>query len=267
MKPLLVFLAASAASCTQMQPSSVTIAPRVLSSYVLDNGAQISDRPVLQTNLTVAATSGLYANLFQSTGSTPGGNELDATIGWSGELLPSEVSADLNLSYYDLDAVLHGPRGDLAVPLGEIRYTFTLGGHAIAPLLRGFAYIPVAGGAGEADGMAGPGIRHAWQVTEWLSLNQRTDVIYDTGGIFGNDDGWLASYAIGASWPITSWCTIDFPGVRVSAPLTHFDDGRETEAVVWGGLTFLFDLPKPTPTKETTNVRFPGLSDALQPDS
>lgn len=265
---LVIFLALTIlTSCAQLRPSSVTIAPKVLSSYVLDNGAQVSDQPVVQTNLTLAAESGLYASLFQSTGSTPGGDELDATAGWSGELLPLEVSADLNVSYYDLDAVLHGPRGDLAVPLGEVRYTWTLGTHAVAPLLRGLAYVPVAGGAGDPDGLAGPGVRHAWEVSEWLALNQRADVVYDTGGLFGNDSGWLVSYAVGASWPITDWCTVDFPGVRISAPLTHFDDGRETEVVVWGGLTIRFDVAinNRNPVKETTNVRYPRLSDSLRP--
>lgn len=262
MKTIFVSMAAMlTVSCTQLRPASVTAAPRALSSYVLDNGAQVSNQPVLQTNLTLAARSGLYANLFQSSGSTPGGSELDATVGWSGELLPTWVSADLNLSYYDLDRVLHGPRGDSAVPLGELRATWTVGDHAVAPLLRGLAYLPLDERTGDPDGLVGPGVRHAWEVTEWLTLNQRADVVYDTGGLFGNDSGWLTSYAIGASWPITDWCTVDFPGVRISAPLTHFADGRETEVVVWGGLTFLFDLPQPTRTpvhpEEATDGRYP----------
>lgn len=248
MKNVLLLVTVSVAvSCAQLQPAALAVTPRVKSSYVLITGQEISDQPVLQTDLNVIAKSGLYTNLWHSTGSTPGASEIDLTVGWTGTLVPEPFTAELNLSYYDLDRILHGPRGDLAVPLGELRYPFTLGDHSIAPLVRGIGYLPLGGDAGEPDGLLGGGVQHSWEVTTWITINQRADIGYDTGGVFNADDGVLGDYSIVCSWPINDWATIELPGFRWCVPLTHFNDGRETRFVFWTGVAIRFDVPKSSP--------------------
>lgn len=236
-------------SCAQMErqitEAEFTVAPRVSSQFVNVGGIVLHDRPVLQTSLTAATPSGAYANLFHSVGlddadlSNNGGDEIDYTVGWSGDLV-ERVTLDANVAYYDIHDIFHVPREDIVVPYATIGRPWELGTHILKPRIQEWGFIPAYGDSGAATSLTGLGLKHEWQLRDWLTLAQEADAKYDNGGFPDTDSGWLADYSLGLSWPISKHITLEAPGFRIVVPLTPFSDGRETELIGWGGFSVKF---------------------------
>lgn len=236
-------------SCVQMKrqvtEAEFTVAPRVSSQFVNYSGIVLHDRPVLQTSLTAATPSGVYANLFHSVGlddgdlSSNGGDEIDYTVGWSGTMV-EKVTLDANVAYFDIHDIFHMPQGDIVVPHVALGRVWELGDHTLKPRIQEWGFVPAYGDSGAATSLTGLGLKHEWRIRDWLALTQEADAKYDDGRFPETDSGFLADYSIGLSWPIWKHITLEAPGFRVVVPLTPFSDGRETELIGWGGFSVKF---------------------------
>jgi hypothetical protein len=76
----------------------------IRSKYVGPDGLQFYENPVIQSNITLKHKSGLFFDLWHSTGfnsdwSTDWDDEIDYTIGWKGKISP--LSLNVLLSYFD----------------------------------------------------------------------------------------------------------------------------------------------------------------------
>lgn len=239
------FLASCAVMKQQATGTEFTITPKVNSQFVNVAGIVLHDRPVLQTSVTAATPSGVYANIFHSVGLDDGdldsnfGDEIDVAIGWSGDIA-GLVTLDANVAYYDIHELFHMPQGDIVVPYATLTRAWKLGNHTLKPRIQEWGFIPAYGDSGAATSLTGLGLKHEWKIFDFLTLTQEADAKHDNGGSPDTDSGWLVDYSIGLSWPITEHITLEVPGFRAVVPLEEFSDGREVECIGWGGFSAKF---------------------------
>lgn len=108
MKKLVAFLFFVMVSCITVtvnaQDFSLNGQTMVRSKYVGPDGLQFYGDPVSQSNITLNHKSGLYFDLWYSTGfnsklSNDWDDEIDYTLGWSGKI--SQFNLSSSLSYFD----------------------------------------------------------------------------------------------------------------------------------------------------------------------
>lgn len=236
------------ASCAQLREQVVetemSLSSKVLSRFVNQAGLVLHDRPVLQTSLTAATPSGAYANLSHSVGlddadpSSNSGDEIDYTLGWSGNVV-EKVTLDANVAYYDVHKLFQVPQDDIVVPFLEIGREWQFGQHLLKPRVQGWGFIPAVGKSSSWTLLTGIGLKHEWKISDWLKLNQEADVKYDNGGLPDTDSGFLADISNGLQWTISEHIEIEAPGIRLTIPLTPFFD-RDFEVIGYGGIAITF---------------------------
>ncbi len=226
---------------------SVTSTSKLLSRYVGNNGAVLYNKPVVQTDVFVLLPRGFYADLWWSTGldstfSNDGGDEIDWNVGWSGQI-GAGVVFDVGVSFLDLAELFRGrgPIPDFVQPYTGIEKTFTPSeSHSLTPYLRIEFLLPVRDDV--RKGMyVHLGLKHTWKATEFLVLNQKAFVLYDTG-VAGFDPALIGQYQTSFDWSLSKRWTLSAPIFKFSIPLSSVSstDGRESKMVYGFGLSFLF---------------------------
>jgi len=226
--------------------ASVTVSTKVLSQYLGSDGAIFHDKPVLQTDVFIQLPRGVYIDFWHSVGldgtdmSSDYGDEIDYTLGWSGTL--KGFVLDTGVSYFELVELLDIPQGDVIQPYIEVSKGFnTNKSQSLTPYFRVEFPFPAKGSSPEKGILTYGGLRHTWQGSPMLTMNQEVYVLRDDGA-FGFDSAVVGQYHIRLSWNYFKRINIDFLSLDVSTPLTSVSDadGRKTEVVVGGGLTFNF---------------------------
>jgi hypothetical protein len=223
----------------------VNLSAKVLNQYVGDTGVVNYNRPVLQNDLTIThVSSGVYLDIWQSISlsrsgvSSNYGNELEYFIGWSGEIFG--IGADAGIGYFDLITLFNMPKGDVIQPYIELNKKAELGGHhTLIPYVRVEYGIPAKGNAKEFKGLyVYNGLKHGWQITEYISVNQKAVIIFDDGA-YGADRAWVGAYEISSSYRIIEWLAFDLSG-KVIAPFTKTTDGRKAQFIGSSGFSVTF---------------------------
>lgn len=218
---------------------------QVKDKYLLGKGIVAHNKSVIQTDLYIPLDKGLYLDFWWSSGfnkKLDGGfdDEIDETIGWSGEV--KNLDVDLGIAHFNLFRI-DRLDGDVVQPYFEIGKNFKVNDrHALTPYFRTEIYFPV--GWKGVDAKRGAhifgGIKHYWQALERLTISQKLAAVYDTGTFVNFDHGFLGDYSVGLGWKITDKITIDLPTFRAVFPLTDLKDGRKPNTVFGGGITFKF---------------------------
>lgn len=224
---------------------SFTLSSKVYSQYLIaDTGHIGHDKPVIQTDLFISLPKGFYFDLWHSAGldgtglSSDYGDEIDYTVGWNGKL--GEINLDLGVSYFDLVDLFKLPHGDLIRPYLELNKGFDITeSHRLTPYVYlGFPYSAKGDEFGHGF-FVRSGIKHAWQITPELTLNQKTNLFFDNGAC-GFDSGILGEYRCDIGWQISKSTTIDLISLKFVTPFTSLSDSRETEIVYGVGITHRF---------------------------
>jgi hypothetical protein len=240
----LVFVGFSFAAEDEKSPT-VTFSTKVFSKYVGEAGGLWSDKPVLQSDLTVNVGKGFYFGVWHSMSlSNPGtstdcGNENDPYIGWSGDAFGLNV--DLMMTYFDIVPVFNYPDGDSLEVSVKVGKMFDVSDkHSLTPYVNVKYGFPVHD-TGE-EGLDGTyiylGLVHNWAVTDKFSVTQKGVLVIDTGA-YGGDSGLLGSYELKGSYAFTKWVSLEVSGKAIG-PLSKINDGRKAHLIGSAGLVFSF---------------------------
>jgi len=220
----------------------LSFSSKVLNRYVGETGVVSYNRPVSQNDLTIThVPSGIYLDIWQSislshTGrSTNEGNEIDYFIGWSGDMWG--IGVDTGIGYFDLITLFNMPAGDVTQPYIELNKKIAIAGqHALTPYARIEYGIPAKGNAKEFRGLyVHTGLKHGWQVTDAISVNQKAAIIFDDGA-YGADRAWVGAYEAAPSYRFREWLSLDLSG-KVVGPFTGVTDGRTTQFIGSAGIS------------------------------
>jgi len=228
------------------KPFEATLSSKFISKYVDEAGVVVHNRPVIQTEVYVRnAETGIYLDIFYSTSvKNPGrdsnsANEVNYTIGWSKTVGP--IDLDAGISYIDLTPLNNGAQGDAVKTFMAVSKEFNvIDGHKVTPFIRMEYGFSVKGNAAESSSglQLHSGIKHAWQISEKLLINQKLMLVFDDGS-YGMNRGWIGSYEVGPSYRINEWVSLD-ANFRVVGPLHQINDGRKEQFIGMIGLTFYF---------------------------
>ena len=207
--------------------------------YLDNTGGIVNlDRPVVQTDLILSFDSGLYLELWNSTGLNGGGlssdygDELDLFVGWTEEVELLGVNLDLGVAYFDILPVGTLTDTDVIQPFIAVSKNFDVAeGQTLSPFIR-TEFIFGGANTNQGETYFHFGLEHAVEFTDALSLGHKIEVQYDPG-IYDFDAGWIGEYAIQFDWNVSKTITLTPISVRISTPLSDVNDERGTE-FVWG---------------------------------
>ena len=209
--------------------------------YVDRNGLKLYGAPVFQPSLTLNLPKNTYFDLWGSYGpagpSDDFGNELDVTVGRTGEF--KGLTLDYGLTYYTI-APLDQQKDDVFLPFVEAGKTLSLdslGEQEVSLYLRFEVVIPNTIYTGGTRVYLGGRMRNQTPLPR-LSLNHDLSVMHDSGG-FGVNRGFVVNYKGGADWALEKGRILTFPKVQWYKPLTKFSD-RQVELVLGAGFSFNF---------------------------
>jgi len=229
----------------------IVIATQLLSKYVGNAGAVFHAGAVQQTEITATLKSGIYFDIWHSMAwrdhssqnedgeeTMDYGNEIDWTIGWSGDLGESGFTIDAGVSYFDC-ANLWQTEFDTINPYVTIGYSTELTAEQkLSTSVK--VELPVVVGenfAGNHGTYITAGVEHTWQASEKLSLSHGPSLIIDDNP-YEMDKGLIGRYQVSADYALTEKVSLNAT-VSASSPLTSMSD-RETEIVSGVGLKISF---------------------------
>ena len=237
----LLFLGACATfPADRIQP---TLNMKWLSQDVRPNGAVKYDKPSVQTDLTLTHPNGVYVGLLDYAGandadlSSNKGDEIDYTIGYRTAVGPMKL--DAGFSYFDSFELWNGSRGNILRCYGDASVPITAGDHTLALYLRPEFRFPASGAQPEAGAWLIGGVRHRWEIAEFLNFRQGVSVNHDTG-FAGLDSGFIGSYEAHVNIPLSKVVSFDAISLRVYTPLSPLDDNRQTETALGAGIIVRF---------------------------
>ena len=229
---------------------SFVITANVRSEYVDPYGITESNHPVTQSEVTITSPSGVYLDLWHSHQlSRPGdlsydlGDEVDATIGWSGTLWekkPYSIDIDLGLTYEDYVG-LGKAQGDILLPYLELGHEFDLGkAVTVEPFVRLEYSIPVDGNPnGDLSGsFLFLGAKINAELSSKWSLNEKIQFETDDGAFGYKPGGVVADLTTTVSYKLTDAMSLNAE-VRLTKSLN--DSAEKGSAVILGlGATWTF---------------------------
>ncbi len=233
---LLIFV--SAASGQDVALTSV-----MRSQYVYGNGNPLHDKPVIQTDLCLSFSNGLWADVW---GSVPCdladtgkdyGTELYLTAGWAKTVGSYHVS--LGVGYDDLYHADRFEGSDWGTVIFEASKDFhPLRSFAISPFVHIETYF-IFDGSVIGDTFPRLGSYYSLKLSEIARLEGKGYLLYDPG-ILSNKAMLMGDLDTSVHWKSGKNSVLEFPYFRVIAPLTTAYGGRKFEAIWGAGITVKF---------------------------
>jgi len=183
-----------------------TISSMVFSKCVDDAGVVAHNKPVVQSDLTIThLRSGVYVDIWHSMSLTQGGisnnygNEIDYSIGWSGDF--AGIGIDAGVTYIDVIDLFTMPVGDVIQPYVELSRKFEVNDrNMITPFIKTEYGTPAKGNARELKGLhIHSGLKHNWNVKKRLTVTQQFVLTFDDGA-FGANRAWIGAYDLSPSY-------------------------------------------------------------------
>ncbi len=241
---LLFFFVAITTLTTFSQDFSVVAGSMYRSHYVGPDGLTFYSKPVIQSNVTLTHKSGIYFDLWTSTGlntnwSSDWDDEFDYTIGWTGNL-SKQIHMATSLTYFDDFDIFRGPFNDVLMGKVSLDMTKEISkSFSLNPFIEYSTYLipdkktPFGGGS-----IYGIGTNSKIAITKVLTATPSGKISYDNGafdvgpGLFVNLYGTLSlELSDHATWNVAE-ITAFFPvGTR---------DLVKNEFVFGTGLAFSF---------------------------
>jgi len=209
----------------------------VLNKYVTISGSTCEPDAVVQPSLTISHSSGLYANIWNSTGFEGyEGDEIDYYLGWAGDVVG--FNADISVGYYDLRDLFSGRSGNFWTVIGRLGKTFNIENFlSVEPFVR------IEGDIAERDTDLGGGVLYTGGMRiekllrPFLSMWCEPRVTY-TEGVYSSEPTTTGQYEMGIDWNCWRALTIT-PTAMISIPTDKVD--RETEFVFGGAISYGFN--------------------------
>jgi len=221
---------------------SVSVSSKVWSKYLGGTGRVALNKPVIQTDIFVSLPKGFYFDVWNSTGlddsnlSSNFGDEIDWTVGWSGNVI-EKTYLDVGLAYYDCYELFRSKEYDAFAPYIEVGRPIELDSHTLTPFGRVEWNLPVDSLVNSGT-YSYAGIKHGWKISKNFLLKQKVDFLYDSGS-FGVNSGWIGRYQGELSWQVFRVLSIEPISLKARTPITSMP-GHKTETSVGAGATLSF---------------------------
>lgn len=193
--------------------------------YVGGDGAVFYNNPVVQSNLFVGFSNGVYVDVWGSKSLTSGqnyGNEVDSAIGYA------KNGLDIGLAHWNLMPVSTLSSEDMLSPYVEFSKEWK---YYLTPFAKVEGLISLDG-SGSKVRLHG-GVSHVWQMTKDFSLSQKLSMVHATG----SNAVWTARHEISLVWSVTKSFSMDISSSSF-VPLNNA--GHETQIVPAVGVTYKF---------------------------
>jgi hypothetical protein len=224
-----------------LRPRTVMVNSSFRSKYLFSSGANLYDKPVVQSEVFVSLVNGIFLDVWNS---VPvclhelGDNyatEIFTTVGWMGNI--KEYTIQAGLSYEDIHHTLHFEASDYIILSSEVLREFKKGKMSVSPFARTEVNF-TRNGSSNGDVFVKMGSRYEYSLCPLLTLKGKMMVVYDPG-IAGGNVAWVGNIDMGLWW---KWAraNIEFPYIRFVQPLTRVTDGRKADIVYGAGMTFTF---------------------------
>ncbi|MEI6420314.1 MAG: hypothetical protein WCO30_01645 [bacterium] len=212
------------------------------SKYMGTDGEVYDKRAVSQTYLSLAhLPTGIYFSAWSNNPLTSNGcsDELDLTIGWSGDIGP--LSLNLGVAYYDLK--YFGRRKDspnYLAPFIEVSKEIGIFGNKVTPYIR-FEADYIVGNSQDCTGgfQSSIGCRFSREVTEWLSLRADAGITLDDG-VYDFQKNEVLFAKVGLDF---SWKSVTFgPELQVFHLCSHPGERADQQTNVAVGITVGYEF-------------------------
>lgn len=220
---------------------SITLSSKIWTKYLGTNGFVYHEEPVIQTDLFISLPKGFYVDIWHSVGlddnnlSSNYGNELDYTLGWSGEI--KGFLFDTGISYFDIYKTFENSGEDIIQPYVVLSKEIPVSNSVFSPYLK--AELPFSAKNSNSKGIyLYAGINHLLELTEKLSVNHEMYFLHDNGA-FGLNSGIIGGYNAGLSYNISNHVILEPILIKTTTPLFGAEL-RKTETVFGSGITFNF---------------------------
>ncbi len=169
-------------------------------------------------------------------------NEIDLSVGWTGNLGKTGLNVDVGLSHFNIYQLGQWDKSDimelyielsLAEPIEIVRDAFSINPYLRTETMRDC-------GSGESINFETTihfGLKSDWKITDEISVNQKIRMVYDPG-IFDLAAGFVLMYDASVDVKIFKELTWNAVQVRQSVPFVS--DRRDTSTVLGTGFTLNF---------------------------
>jgi len=224
---------------------------RFQSQSVSPFGKLIWPKPVEQQEVTVwfPKVNGIpgrfyfdlwHSTNFDSTFDGEGADEVDASIGWKGEIW-NGIGLNLWATYLDFQPIMKTPeKGDQVRFFAELDRKFQITKtQSLTPFVRFEVPWGLKGYKDDSGLRVYPGVKHNWEFVPNWAIYQKLNLCLDDGAT-GLQPAVIGDYKTGLTWKVNSWLTIEPINFRVVQPLNSISDGRETEMIVGAAVGIKF---------------------------
>ena len=214
---IVVLVASTANLFAQEKEKESSYRPHVLFSttwlakYIGRNGVIFHDEDVMNSSLAVTLPKGFYLNLFHSVGfddsnlNSNFADEIDYTLGWSGEVKTVHVNA--GISYFDVFKI-GSSKGDIIQPYLYLSKTWKFGQNSITPIIQLDTFLPVKSKVLKEGLLIKAGISYSYPIFKQLSINLSMNIRYDNGAI-AFQKAWLLQNSANLKWSINKWSSVE----------------------------------------------------------
>lgn len=220
------------------------LSTKLQSQYLAGNGAIFHDRPVIQSDLLVSFSSGIYADIWHSSSlefdnwNRGSDDEIDYMVGWAHAFPKFNVDAGvLYMNFVDLNY----DTGDVVLPYLELSKT-PKRKQSWSPYVRFQPGFPIKGSLPKKGYYLAGGLSSIQQQRKsGPEIRQKLSAIYDSG-TFGWEENTIGEYKFELSYKFGKRTRIIFPSATVYIPLSKPSelDGRKTCVSVGTGLSVVF---------------------------
>jgi hypothetical protein len=196
--------------------AQTTASVGTFSTYMVDNGTQVYEKPILYGSIRQDLPAGFSVGLWGSVGKD-GGRELDYLAAWGNKYFSLEVGYFQHAGGSPANLVQVDLRG--GYPIKKV------GSHTLEPYVMMSRIMPT-NTDGDSGTLIRAGLSHSWDCWQETKLLQSAWLMYDTG-VFKGEQGFVFRYEVGIARQHFG-VTIQ-PLVRLSVPVNVND--RKTRVV------------------------------------
>lgn len=197
----------------------------------------IYDDSILWSEAYLDLPGGFFTDLWWSTDlqdneiSSTGGDEIDPTLGWKGNICDFDVSVSATL--FNIIPIGKWWHDDVWVQTFTLSKSYSYGKHTIRPEFR-IEWLSEVDYFGGGSLVLMPNITHSWKRLldiDELTFSHTTYLAWDDGfDMCKNDsDAVFLRWQGGLEWELSKNLKFIFPGLTVLAPIKNAHDGRGWE--------------------------------------
>ena len=221
---------------------SVSFRSVIADKYILSNGEETYNKPVIQSDLYIGFENGFFIDLwnsapFEGYGQNLG-TEQDYGIGWEGPLskfgFGKKTIVSVGVTYCNEPKMTEFGMEDMVY--SYVKLSQTTAGFNFYGMYE--SNIPMPKSSYHGGSLLSVGVSRKDSLLDKLDIDVSFAPVYDSGN-FGLNSGLFLKGGVGFNWLLEKNLTMILPQVNYYVPLT-MHDSRSSAKTVAGGLSYQF---------------------------